>query len=75
MLQFIAVLPDGGRINRFQKEDDTYEDLYNFVQNIKYLVVHQKKAKGFYKDENGEQTQEEAAGEKETENENGDLWE
>jgi len=51
MLQFLAVLPDGGRINRFMKEDDTYEDLQSFISNIKYLVVHHKKANGFYKNE------------------------
>lgn len=51
VLQFLAVLPDGGRINRFQKENDSYEDLQGFVQNIKYLVVHQKKEAGFYKEQ------------------------
>jgi hypothetical protein len=50
VLQFLAVLPDGGRINRFQKENDTYEDLQGFVQNIKYLVIHQKKEAGLYKE-------------------------
>ena len=50
MLQFLAVLPDGASIKRFQKESDAYEDLQGFVQNIKYLVIHQKKEAGLYKE-------------------------
>jgi thiol-disulfide isomerase/thioredoxin len=38
MLQFLAVLPDGGHIKRFQKENDTYEKLSEFVENARYLV-------------------------------------
>ena len=49
MLQFLAVLPDGASIKRFQKENDTQGDLQGFVQNIKYLVSHQKKEAGLYK--------------------------
>ena len=59
MLQFLAVLPDGASIKRFQKENDTYEDLQGFVQNIKYLVIHQKKEAGLYKEPVVEKPQEE----------------
>ena len=38
MLQFLAVLPDGGTVNRFQKEGDTYEELKKFIESAKYLV-------------------------------------
>jgi thiol-disulfide isomerase/thioredoxin len=68
MLQFLAVLPDGGRINRFQKENDTYEDLQSFVQNIKYLVVHYKKEHGFYKSEITPPEEEEVTTDEVTEN-------
>ncbi len=59
MLQFLAVLPDGASIKRFQKENDTYEDLQAFVQNIKYLVIHQKKEAGLYKEPEVEKEHEE----------------
>ena len=42
MLQFLAVLPDGGNIKKFQKESDTYEKLQEFIENVKYLVRYQK---------------------------------
>ncbi len=42
MLQFLAVLPDGGNIKKFQKESDTYEKLKEFIENVKYLVRYQK---------------------------------
>jgi thiol-disulfide isomerase/thioredoxin len=42
MLQFLAVLPDGGNIKRFQKENDTYDRLAEFVENVRYLVREQK---------------------------------
>ena len=38
MLQFLAVLPDGGTINKFQKDGDTYEQLKKFIDSAKYLV-------------------------------------
>jgi thiol-disulfide isomerase/thioredoxin len=42
MLQFLAVLPDGGQIKKFQKENDTFEKLQEFIENVKYLVRYQK---------------------------------
>ena len=43
MMQFLIVLPDGGTLNRFQKEGDTYEDLKKFLDNAQYLVhLYQK---------------------------------
>jgi hypothetical protein len=42
MLQFLAVLPDGGHIKKFQKENDTFEKLQEFIENVKYLVRYQK---------------------------------
>ena len=42
MLQFLAVLPDGGQIKKFQKESDTFEKLQEFIENVKYLVRYQK---------------------------------
>jgi thiol-disulfide isomerase/thioredoxin len=38
MLQFLAVLPDGGTVNRFQKEAESYEELTKFIESAKYLV-------------------------------------
>lgn len=35
MLQFIAFLPDGGNIRRFQKEGETYEDIHDFVDRAR----------------------------------------
>ena len=32
------MLPDGGTVNRFQKEGESYEDLTNFILSAKYLV-------------------------------------
>jgi thiol-disulfide isomerase/thioredoxin len=41
LLQFLAVLPDGGTLKRFQKENDSYEKLQEFVENVRYLVKYQ----------------------------------
>jgi hypothetical protein len=38
MLQFLAVLPDGGTVNRFQKEAESYEELTKFIESAKYLL-------------------------------------
>jgi hypothetical protein len=38
MLQILAVLPDGGNIKRFAKENDTYEKIQDFYETVKYLV-------------------------------------
>ena len=35
MLQFIAFLPDGGNIRRFQKEGENYQDIYDFVDRAR----------------------------------------
>lgn len=43
MLQLLAVLPDGASVKRFYKEGDTYEDLQNFMESFKYLLLHQRK--------------------------------
>ena len=45
-LQILAVLPDGGQIKKFEKESDTYEKFQEFVENVKYLVRHQKTQAG-----------------------------
>ncbi len=38
MLQFLAILPDGGAIKRFQKEDDSYEEIVKFFESARYLL-------------------------------------
>jgi hypothetical protein len=38
MMQFLAVLPDGGTVNRFQKDNESYEDLKNFIESAKYVI-------------------------------------
>jgi hypothetical protein len=39
----LGVLPDGATIKRFYKEKDSYEDLKDFVINVMYVLVYQKK--------------------------------
>jgi|LauGreDrversion4_2_1035121.scaffolds.fasta_scaffold549744_1 hypothetical protein len=50
MLQFLAVLPDGATIKKFYKSSDTYEDLQSFMNDIKFLVIHEKKQAGLIKE-------------------------
>jgi hypothetical protein len=50
MLQFLAVLPDGATIKRFYKKSDTHEDLQTFMNDIKFLVIHERKQAGLYKE-------------------------
>lgn len=45
MLQFLAVLPDGGTLNRFQKDNESYDDLVTFLESTKYLLNLQKTPK------------------------------
>lgn len=42
MLQFLAVLPDGGTLTRFQIEGETFEAIHEFVERVKYLLSLQQ---------------------------------
>ncbi len=68
MLQFLAVLPDGGHLKRFEKEKDSYEKIQEFLENIRYLVREQKaQAKSRYYQTHANESEEEDASESKTE--------